>query len=149
MTTPPLAAFALIALAAPGLGGLAAPGAALAQSDTSVMPRQSRYAFAPVPGGALKLDTQTGQVSLCTTGATGFACIAVPDTRDAYEAEIARLQDEIATLKQGAAADQARPPAPPPAVSDLDTALSYAERFYRRFKQMIDDFRAPDPSEKL
>lgn len=162
------AAFTLFAPAAPGLPavgmvlgvtlgaalGVAGPtlaGPALAQNDTTILPRQSRFAFAPVPGGALKLDTQTGRVSLCTTSATGFACIAVPDTRDAYEAEIARLQEEIATLKRGGAPPAASPEAPgtPPAASDLDTALGYAERFYRRLKQMIDDLRRPDQSETL
>lgn len=74
------------------------------------LPPQPRFAFAPVEGGALKLDTVTGQVSLCTKGSAGFACVAVPDTRDAYEAEIARLQAENDRLKGKAAPDSAAPP---------------------------------------
>lgn len=128
--------------AALGLSLLALP--ALAQetrqdSVQAVTPEGPRYAFAPVEGGALKLDTQTGKVSLCAKGPTGYTCEAVPDSRDAYEAEIARLQREIATLK-GPKAPDAGTGTAPGASSDLDQALDYADRIYRRFRSMIEDF---------
>ncbi|MFG1429844.1 hypothetical protein V5F44_02115 [Xanthobacter sp. V2C-8] len=142
MTMPARSAVpALMALTMAGL--LASSGAARAEGEP---PQQPRFAFAPVEGGALKMDTQTGQVSLCTKGTGGFACTAVPDTRDAYEAEITRLQAEIATLKKGAAAPGAPPQAEP---SDVDRALDYATHLYRRFRQLIDEMKAPDQSETL
>lgn len=70
---------------------LAVAGPAAAQGPVPAETTAPRFSFAPVDGGALKLDRETGRVSLCAKGPTGFACEAVPDTRDAYEAEIARL----------------------------------------------------------
>ena len=42
----------------------------------------------------LRLDTRTGQVSLCAKQSAGWACNAVPDERNALENEITRLQRE-------------------------------------------------------
>ncbi|MFG1375583.1 hypothetical protein [Xanthobacter autotrophicus] len=118
-----------------------------------------RFAFAPVEGGALKLDRETGLVSLCAKRPSGFTCEVVPDARDAYEAEIARLKAEVDTLRRttGQAQAQAQPqpgtPVPPPGAApdatDLDQAFAYAERFYRRLKGLIDELRAPTGEERL
>lgn len=138
-----------------------AAGAAVAQGPLpgGALPGETlapRFSFAPVEGGALKLDRETGRVSLCTKRGTGFTCEAVPDTRDAYEAEIARLQAEIATLRRSAQAvppspvpPQLTPPGTTPGASELDQAFDYAERFYRRLKGMIDEWRAPSGRENL
>lgn len=136
-------ALVLAALAAaPAVAQETSAGPARAAADGP------RYAFSPVEGGALKLDTQTGRVSLCAKGPAGFVCEAVPDSRDAYDAEIGRLQEEIAALKRAAGAPP-QPDAAPGGPSDLDAALDYAERFYRRLRGFIDDWRAPDQNERL
>lgn len=132
--------------------GLSAAAQTTAQEPAPAAP-QARFALVPVDGGALKIDTRTGKVSRCAKDATGFTCTAVPDTRDAYEAEIARLQAEIAALKQGAPAQGGAPKANPPQAgaepSDLDKAFDYATHFYRRLRQMIDELTGPDKGETL
>ncbi|MFG1422656.1 hypothetical protein [Roseixanthobacter liquoris] len=111
----------------------AAPGtAARAQA-----PAGPRYTFSPVEGGALKLDTQTGQVSFCGKGSAGYSCEAVPDSRDAYEAEIARLQARIATLEGQPAAAPKAGSSYLPSQSDFDAALDYAERAFRRLRDLV------------
>lgn len=140
-------------LAAPALAQV--PGQVPAPPGDTAAPR---FAFAPVEGGALKLDRETGRVSLCAKRGTGFTCEAVPDTRDAYEAEIARLQAENETLRRSAQLPPIPPlpPTPPnagpkasPDTSDIDQALAYAERFYKRLRSLIDEFRSPNGQEKL
>jgi hypothetical protein len=59
-----------------------------------------RYLFQPTGDDVLRLDTRTGQVSVCGKRAAGWACEAVPDERTALESEIARLQGENANLKR-------------------------------------------------
>ncbi|MEP9351011.1 hypothetical protein [Xanthobacter sp. KR7-225] len=117
-----------------GLPSVAPPG-----------PAAPRFTFTPVEGGTLKLDTQTGKASLCAKGPAGFSCEAVPDSRDAYEAEIARLQQEIAALKAGKPGAAPLPGDP----SELDAALDYAERFYLRLKAFIDRMRAAEGEKRL
>jgi hypothetical protein len=53
---------------------------------------KGRYALSPVADGVIRLDTRTGNVSICTDAGTGWACYALPDERAALDAEIGRLQ---------------------------------------------------------
>jgi hypothetical protein len=47
----------------------------------------------------MRLDTRTGDVSICSNTGTGWACYAVPDERAALDAEIGRLQADNEKLK--------------------------------------------------
>ena len=60
----------------------------------------SRYMLNRSGDGYVRLDSKTGQVSLCTRRAVGWACQMVPDDRIVLESEIARLQAENALLKK-------------------------------------------------
>lgn len=122
--------------------------------DTVSQPA-GRYSFVPAEGGYLRLDSSTGQVSLCGPGGAGWACRLVPDDRAALDAEIARLQDEVGRLK--AATAQAEPPRPPveltpraerdegglrlPSREEMERARAAVERAWRRMVDMIYDFQ--------
>lgn len=78
-------------------GVLHSSGAANAQSmpDTE----NGRYTLAPVADGVLRLDTRTGTMSTCNAKLIGWACYAMPDEREALDAEIGRLQKDNAALR--------------------------------------------------
>jgi len=122
-----------------------------------------RYTMTPIPDGVLRLDTRTGIVSTCTKNGNGWACYAVPDERSALDAEIGRLQAEVEKLKGQAAAgptvsgkiDEALPKSdslkkgepkvaegdrkleiPLPSDQDLDRAMSFLEKAWRRLIDM-------------
>src|ERR1700689_5848366 len=59
-----------------------------------------RYTLNKVSDGFVRLDTQTGEVALCSQRAVGWACQVAPEDRTAFESEIARLRSANATLKQ-------------------------------------------------
>jgi len=59
-----------------------------------------RYTLSKVAEGFVRLDSQTGEVSLCGQRAVGWACQAVPEDRAVLENEIARLRRENAALKK-------------------------------------------------
>ncbi len=68
-------------------------------NDPRVESSPARYIFSKAADGFLRLDTQTGQVALCSQQSVGWACLAAPEDRTVLENEIARLRRENGTLK--------------------------------------------------
>ncbi len=111
-----------------------------------------RFTMTPVADGFLRLDTQNGQVSLCTITAGQAQCRASADERAALEAEIDRLAKENAALK-GQRASEPLPSGPATAEADeerrFDRALDRAERFMRRMMQIFRDPNGKPPPASL
>lgn len=131
-----------LVLAAPALAQNAPP-----DSDNG------RYSFSSVSDGMLRLDSRTGQVSLCSKREAGWACQIVPDERAALETEIGRLQSENAALKKEMIARGIPLPAGMskpesatksdelslklPSDADLERVMSFFEKAWRRLMQVI------------
>jgi hypothetical protein len=99
-----------------------------------------RFLMTPVAEGFLRLDTRSGQVSLCTLNAGQAQCRASADERAALEAEIDRLGKENAALKaQAPKIAQGPKAAPDDEERRFDRALDRAERFLRRMMQIFRD----------
>jgi hypothetical protein len=122
-----------------------------------------RFTFKQVSDELLRLDTRTGEVALCSKRAVGWACQALPEDRTALENEIARLQGENAKLKREFVARGLPLPdgimAPPgtaksdqdlklPSDTDLDRAMSFLERAWRRLIEMVQNLQREMESEK-
>jgi hypothetical protein len=103
-----------------------------------------RYRLSPTPEGFLKLDSRSGAVSECKRGPDGYQCRLVPDEQAALQAEIDRLANENAALREQLAT-ASPPPAERPGDSarpekglvlprdeEVDRALGFMERFLRR-----------------
>jgi hypothetical protein len=109
------------------LAAAIAPTAAQTQVEGQTLAQPpARYAFNPVNEGFLRLDNVSGQISFCNQTSAGWACQAVPEDRAALEKEIARLQDEVTSLKQQVAAFRDPPPPRPPA--DLSPPSAQSEK---------------------
>ena len=129
--------------------GLTAPLTAQDAPDSN----DGRYTFSRAGEGYLRLDARTGQVSLCTRRAVGWACNPVPDERSVLEAEIGRLQSENASLKRELLArglplpDAIRPdvaaskPDEPrlklPGDAEIKTVVSFLGNVWRRLVEVI------------
>jgi len=112
-----------------------------------------RYTFSKVADGFLRLDTQTGEVSICSQRTVGWACQAVPEDRAVLESEIARLRHENAALKKYMLARGLPLPAgtlpeppvvrdgdhalPPRLHSDLDRMMALVDRMWHRLVEAI------------
>jgi hypothetical protein len=120
-----------------------------------------RFSFSKAADGLLRLDLKTGEVSLCSQRAVGWACQAAPDDRVVFENEIARLRTENAALKKELIAHSLSLPngvaAEPPAADnatpkagdktadragdktgdDLDRMVEAAGRLWHRFVDAI------------
>lgn len=122
-----------------------------------------RFVLRDVDDGVLRIDRQTGNTSICRRDDIGWACRAVPDDREALEAEIARLSDENAALARrvgrledelaalGEAPepfDEDEPPAAErepdfdlPSELELNRMMESFETMMRRFLEMIRELR--------
>jgi hypothetical protein len=121
-----------------------------------------RYTFKEIANELLRLDSRTGEVAQCSKRAVGWACQALPEDRTALESEIARLQNENAALKREFAARGLALPdgikSPPagksdsdlklPSDADLDRAMSFLERAWRRLVDMVQNLQREMDSEK-
>jgi hypothetical protein len=112
-----------------------------------------RYTFSKVADKFLRLDTQTGEVSICSQRTVGWACQAVPEDRAVLESEIARLRHENAALKKDMLARGLPLPAgtlpeppvvrdgdhalPPRLHSDLDRMMALVDRMWHRLVEAI------------
>jgi hypothetical protein len=104
----------------------------------------------PVPDGFLRLDTRTGQVSLCRLEAGQAQCRASADERAALQAEIDRLATENAALKtQGPKAQSPKSASEDDEDRRFDKALDRAERFMRRMMQLFRDSSGKPPPSSL
>jgi hypothetical protein len=121
---------------------------AFAASVSAVSAQTSqRFTFQQVEGGLMRLDTETGHVSLCTRGGADYICRSVADDRMALQAEIDRLKQENDTLKKIAGAT----PAPGagsrlqlPSEEELDKAMGLFEKMMRRMMKTMREEPMPD-----
>ena len=130
---------------------LSAPAA---QAQTTPDSENGRYSFSSVPDGMLRLDTRTGQVSICARKDAGWACNTVPDERTALENEIARLQRENGALKKdmiarglplpggvasapSASQRELQLKVPLPSDAEIDRVMSAFEKMWRRLVDMV------------
>ena len=147
--------YAMLAVATTCAAGLFAISSAPAQ-PAAPDSENGRYSFNTTPDGLLRLDSRTGQVSICGKREVGWFCQPAPDERAALETEIARLQAENGALKKefvirgiplpggakpGAAASGGAVATAPafklPTDADIDHAASFVEKVWRRFIDMV------------
>jgi hypothetical protein len=112
-----------------------------------------RYRLSPTPDGFLKLDSRSGAVSECKRGPDGYQCRLVPDEQSALQAEIDRLAQENAALREQLATagpllperpDESAKPSPVLTRDDqIDRALGYMEKLLRRFMSLHEDTGKP------
>jgi hypothetical protein len=119
----------------------------------------ARYIFSKQADGFVRLNTQTGEVALCSQKAVGMACEAAPEDRALLENEIARLRRENAALKKdilarGLPLPPGATPEPPvaengalqnggatprlPSDSDIDRMVAFADRVWHRLVEALE-----------
>ena len=108
----------------------------------------TRYVMKDTKDGFLRLDTKTGQVSLCRPKANSWVCEAVADDRQVLEKEIARLETRIGVLKRHIKKTDSSY-FNLPSDKEVDQVLSYFEGLVKRFRSFTDfleDDKKPDDS---
>lgn len=131
---------------------LLVPVTASAQS-TSLLD-EDRYHIVELANGVLRIDRQTGDVSECRESSAGLICRLAADDRAAYEAEINRLTEELASARAAlevapeglsvvpdSRSDDVRERMGLPDSEELDAVMDTAEEAMRRFVAMVQNLR--------
>lgn len=141
------------------LGVLALPALAVATVPArSADERPGHYSMSPAAGGFVRLDTQTGVMSLCKETAGQLACEVLPDGQELQRKEIERLEaenkalrDQVKQLEDTLGLNEgAQPGTPPPSAmqvpteQDVDKLFDYIEGMVRKFRERIKKLEKDD-----
>lgn len=130
--------FAVLSLVALVLSG---PGPAIAQEAIA-----NRFTMEKTENGFVRMDTQTGEMSICSEKTGQLVCRLAADERRAFEETLADLSDRVAALEQRLALDAPgyKPDSRQDAIPDeaeLDRALEAMNKMMRGFFGMVEDLR--------
>ncbi len=145
------------AIAAAALGAAVAFTAPAIAGDATPDSAGGRYMFNNTADGVVRLDTQSGQVSLCSQKGISWVCEAAPEDRAVLENEITRLRTENAALKKEILArglplppgampepsiaqsstSQNSITVPLPSDADIDRVTAFANRVWNKLKDMV------------
>jgi hypothetical protein len=141
---------------------IAAPTVAFAEMPDD---GKGRYALSTVDGGVMRLDKDTGAMTLCTRKADQWACEAVQDRSQEDRERVAKLENENNALKDrirsleqsltsppGAAGKPGTAETPPgdaaqlPSEKDVDKAFDYVEGMIKKLRERIQKYEHNDPT---
>lgn len=115
-----------------------------------------RFTMSPTDDGFLRLDTQSGAISLCRKKGERWACASVADDRLALMREIDRLTRENHGLTNDLKELKRSQPIPPngtdvprsstpkfdfPSEEEVDEAMKFVEGLLQRFKDMVENLQ--------
>ncbi len=135
--------FSLSALALAGVALVAVPGPKAEEGG-------GRYSMTPTPNGVVRLDKETGAMSLCTGAAGQWSCQDMNDSQRTLTAEIDRLRAENKSLKDQLdhvdqnlglndnGSDAPKPKFTLPTEQDVDRAFDYLEAMAKRIHERLD-----------
>jgi len=117
-----------------------------AQQQPHQQTQANRFQLERTENGIVRLDTETGAMTLCRDENGTLACRMQPDERAAYEQELDRLAKRVTALEERLSQT---PPKALPSDQDVEQSLSIMEKFMRRFMAIVGEFvderRANEP----
>jgi hypothetical protein len=136
MHTTLVTALALLPLL--GLGAFAADG--------------ERYTLEKSASGYVRMDTQTGEMSICEERSGQLVCKLAADERSAYGSDVERLQADLEALETRVQALEnsltAKFEKSLPTEEEFEKTMSYMERFFRSFIGIVKDLDKEESGEK-
>lgn len=112
-----------------------------------------RFQMEKTDKGYVRMDTQTGEMSICEERDNQLVCKLAADERSALQEEIGRLQGEIKTIEDRVVKLEnsltARMESKLPTEEEFQKSMGYMERFFRSFMGIVKDMekedKAPQP----
>lgn len=102
-----------------------------------------RYRLEKTNDGYVRMDTQTGAMSICNERDGQLVCRVAADERTAFQDDIDRLQGSVKALEERVAKLEnslaARLESKLPTEEEFNKTMSYMERFVRGFMGIVKD----------
>ena len=120
---------------------------------TAAGAQEGRYRMERTEGGFIRLDTASGDVSLCKETDGQITCRMAADERAAFEKELDLLTERVEALEkaQNSALSDIKPRLPTD--EEIDRTMSIMERMMQRFmgivKNLEGDGEEPSPEGAL
>ncbi|MER8965177.1 hypothetical protein [Mesorhizobium sp. M0482] len=112
-----------------------------------------RYRLEKSANGYVRMDTQTGAMSLCEERSGQLVCKTAADERAALQDEVDRLQNSVKALDERVAKLEnslaARFESTLPSEEDFNKTMGYMERFLRSFMDIVKDMDKDEDGAKL
>ncbi|RST87086.1 hypothetical protein EJC49_07405 [Aquibium carbonis] len=126
---------------------LAAATVLIVLAATAGAPAQEeRYAIERTQDGYVRLDTRTGQMSSCSEQAGQLVCRLAVDERDAFQDDLDTLAARLSAVEERLSALEGAPATALPGEEEFEQSLSYMERFFRRFMDIVKEFDRDSPA---
>lgn len=102
-----------------------------------------RYSLEKSETGFVRLDRQTGTVTLCKEIDGSLTCRMAADERAAYDEDLARLEKRVDVLEKqlASAMPAAAAKGELPSDAEIDRSIGIMERFMRAFFGLVQEFR--------
>ena len=92
----------------------------------------------------MRLDRQTGAVTLCTEADGTLTCRMAADERAAYDEDLARLEKRVEALERQIADGTAARSGDLPSDAEIDRSIGIMERFMRPFFGLVQEFQGQE-----
>ena len=147
---PVVGAGLLLAVAATGVFAdrpFGSRGIVPVAAGNDMPPSSGRYTMAPVDGGFLRMDTDSGVVSLCAKKEAAWRCETVPDDYRALQLENEALKKELSELRRDGPAGptgKVEKKLELPSDEDIDKAFDKVDKYLRKFRELIEKHQGTD-----
>ena len=143
----------LLALGFAVITGAIVQTATAAEQAKNLNPTEERYSIMSSGNGYVRTNLVSGQISTCLETSGQLVCRMAADDRQAYEADIADLSSNIASMEKRIGLLERQLNAMPtmdlpkanPALeseSEFQTSLNRMEQFFQRFMGIVKEFKA-------
>lgn len=95
-----------------------------------------RYRLERTDTGYVRMDTATGEMSLCEERAGQLVCKLAADERAAFQDEVDRMRGDIKALEERVAKLE-KPGLPLMSDEDFERSMGYMEKFFRSFMGIV------------
>ena len=105
---------------------------------------EGRYRMDKTEGGFVRLDTATGEVSLCRERDGQIVCRMAADERAAFEKELDLLTKRVEALEKAGAGGQTAAKPSLPSDEEIDRTMSIMEKMMQRFMGIVKDLEGEE-----